>query len=169
MPKWIYAVIAAVVVVVILAYVLIGSATVPTVVNGDTVEVYYTGAFANGTQFNSNVGGQPLTFVVGSNQIISGFDQAVIGMKLNETKNITLQPSEAYGQVNPSLIMHVPLSIFGNQTVKVGSIVTSNSSSGVVQGRVTSVNTTDATVDFNPPLAGKTLDFTIRIVGIQKG
>lgn len=139
------------------------------VANGDTIQVYYTGTLANGTQFDSNVGKEPLNFTVGANEVIPGFDQGVIGMKINESKTITIPPSEAYGEANPELIVKVPLSVFGNETVSVGMIVRSQSSSGQqVQGTVTSVNSTNATVDFNSPLAGQTLIFDIKVVGIEK-
>ena len=66
--------------------------------NGDTVDVFYTGTFTNGTVFDSNVGGQPLQFTVGSGQVIPGFDQAVLGMKLKESKTVTIPANDAYGQ-----------------------------------------------------------------------
>ncbi|MDE1870889.1 MAG: peptidylprolyl isomerase [Candidatus Micrarchaeota archaeon] len=147
------------------AYFVLSGAATPAVAAGDNVSVYYTGKFTNGTVFDTNVGKQPLQFTAGSNQLIEGFDQGVIGMKLNETKTITLPPSQAYGEVNPSLIVQVPLSSFGNQTVSVGMVVTTSS---YQQGTITAVNATTATVDFNPPLAGDTLVFTIKVVGIKK-
>ncbi len=157
---------AAIVIVVIAAFVILGSA--PVVQAGDVVQVYYTGSFQNGTVFGSNVGQQPIQFTVGANQMISGFDQAVVGMRLNQTKNVTLPPSLAYGNVNPNLIITVPIAAFGNQTVKDGMPVTKNANGQQLQGVVTQVNSTNATVDFNPPLAGKTLYFSIRVVKITK-
>jgi peptidylprolyl isomerase len=137
--------------------------------SGDTVEVYYTGTLTNGTVFDTNVGKQPLQFTVGSGQVIAGFDQGVIGMQLNQTKTITLPPSEAYGEVNQSLIIIVPIKDFGNQSVTVGMTVTKTVVGNEYQGTVTSVNSTNATIDFNPPLAGKTLIFQIKVIGIQQG
>ncbi|MDE1851303.1 MAG: peptidylprolyl isomerase [Candidatus Micrarchaeota archaeon] len=142
-------------------------ASVPTVVSGDTVSVYYVGSFTNGTVFNSNVGGQPLQFTVGSGQVISGFDSAVLGMKLNEEKNITLAPDQAYGQVNPQLVMSMPLSSFPSKNVSVGMSVQGSANGQQEVGYVIAVNSTNVTVDFNPPLAGKTLAFSIKVVGIQ--
>jgi FKBP-type peptidyl-prolyl cis-trans isomerase 2 len=132
---------------------------------GDNVSVYYTGKFTNNTIFDSNVGGEPLNFTVGSGEMISGFDNAVIGMKVGETKNITLTPQEAYGEVNQSLIYELPLSDFGNHSVSVGMSIKTTSGA---QGLITSVNSTTATVDFNPPLAGKTLIFEIKVAAIRK-
>ncbi|MGC8479201.1 MAG: FKBP-type peptidyl-prolyl cis-trans isomerase [Candidatus Micrarchaeia archaeon] len=139
-----------------------------TVQKGDIVSVYYTGSFTNGTIFNSNVGQQPFNFTVGSNETIVGFDNAVLGMSLNENKTVTLPPSEAYGYENPSLIVSVPLSDFGNKTISVGSVITERSTTGQQNnGVVISVNKTYAKINFNSPLAGQTLVFTIRVVGIK--
>ncbi|HIH49966.1 MAG: peptidylprolyl isomerase [Candidatus Micrarchaeaceae archaeon] len=168
--KKLYILIAVVLVAAVLgvAYFALGRAPVPVVGTGDTIEVYYTGTLTNGTQFGSNFGGQPLQFTVGANQVIEGFDQGVIGMKLNETKNLTVPVNEAYGPVKPGLIIMVPLSAFKNNMATVGMTIDDNTTNGMVQGIVTAVNSTAATVNFNPPLAGKTLMFQVKVVGIQK-
>ena len=125
--------------------------------NGDVVGVYYTGTLTNGTVFDTNVGGQLLTFTVGSGQVIPGFDQGVLGMSLNQTKKIVIPVNEAYGPVNPKLIINVPLSEFKNQTITIGMSVTETSVDGQqYQGIVTAVNSTNATLDFNSKLAGQT-------------
>jgi peptidylprolyl isomerase len=151
---------------------LVPSAGASVVAPGDTVQVYYTGTFTNGTVFGSNVGKQPLVFIDGANQLIEGFDQGVVGMGLNETKTITVPADEGYGEVNPNLIIQVPISEFKNQTnnrtISVGMNVTTENSNGQqLQGIIKSVNATTVTVDFNPPLAGQTLIFSIKVVGIQ--
>jgi peptidylprolyl isomerase len=136
---------------------------------GDTVNVTYTGSFVNGTVFNSNVGGQPLKFTVGSGELIKGFDQGVIGMRLNEQKTITIPVNEAYGPVNPALILEIPSNTFGNQTVNVGMNITSSENGQEVRGVVIAVNKTVVIADFNPLLAGKTLVFEIKVLSIHKG
>lgn len=141
-------------------------AAAQTVAAGDNISVYYTGTFQNGTVFDSNVGKQPLNFTVGSGELIKGFDEGVIGMKVNQTKNITLTPEEGYGLVNQSLIISVPKSVFGNQTISVGMQISNRNGQ---HGTVTEVNATNVTVDFNNPMAGKTLIFEIKVVAINKG
>lgn len=148
-------------------YLALHSASAQTVKTGDTVEVNYVGTFPNGTVFSSNQGQQPIQFTVGSGQMIQGFNNAVIGMKVNQTKTVTLPPSEAYGSENPALIEHVPIGVFGNQSVQVGMVATENTSGQVYQGTITQVNATNVTVNFNSPLAGQTLVFKITVVGIQ--
>ncbi len=163
-PVYIIAGIIAVVIIIGAAYALTSSS--PTVVAGDNVSVYYKGSFTNGTVFNNNFNSTPLTFIAGSNSLIPGFSNAVIGMKLNQTKTITLPVNEAYGPVNPSLFVSVPISVFGNQSnsLKVGGLVSSSTgSTGVIEA----INATNVTVNFNPPLAGKALVFEIKVVKIR--
>ena len=140
----------------------------PTVKSGDSVSVYFTGAYTNGTVFDSNIGGPLFNFTVGASQVIPGFDQAVMGMKLNQTKTVKITPSEGYGSVNPTLIVSLPIKEFGNQTIKSGEVFTQTAANGQqLSGRVVAFNSTNVTLDFNPLLAGQTLMFTIRVVRIS--
>jgi len=149
----------------VIAYIVVGNAPSQYVKVGDNISVYYTGSFTNGTVFGSNVGGPLLNFTVGSPQIIPGFDNAVVGMKVGQTKNVTIPSQDAYGPVNQSKIIGVPLTSFNSSKIKVGSLITSSSGQ---QGVVTALNATSATVDFNSPLAGHTLIFEIKVAAIRK-
>ncbi|MDE1869595.1 MAG: peptidylprolyl isomerase [Candidatus Micrarchaeota archaeon] len=158
-----------IVIVIAVIYMAISGATTPVVAVGDNISVEYTGSFTNGTVFDSSVGRAPLTFKVGSGELIQGFDQAVVGMKIGENKTVTIQPAQGYGLVNPALITTVNASVFGNQTVQVGMMITRTTQGGQqVQGKVTAVNATTVTVDFNHPLAGQTLIFNIKVVAINR-
>jgi len=64
---------------------------------GDTVSVHYTGTLDDGTMFDSSEGREPLTFTAGAGQMIKGFDDAVLGMELDEEKDIRIEPKDAYG------------------------------------------------------------------------
>ena len=164
-PIYLIAVVIAVLIIAGAVYALASSSQ--TVIAGDNISVYYKGSFTNGTVFNNNFNtSQPLVFIAGSNQLIPGFSSAVIGMKLNQVKNITLPVNEAYGPVNPALIVSVPRSVFGNQSASLalGGLVTSTSGA---TGRIDAINATNVTVNFNSPLAGKVLVFEIKIVKIQ--
>ncbi len=170
--KPIYALVAVVLIIGVigLIYFEVGLTSEPTVAAGDAIQVYYTGTFTNGTVFDSNIGGQTLNFTVGANQVIPGFDEGVVGMELNENKTITVPADEAYGPINPALVVQVPLSQFGNQTIEKGMTITATSASNgqTQEGIATAVNSTMVTVNFNSPLAGQTLIFSVKVVGISK-
>ena len=81
--------------------------------NGNTVSVHYRGTLNDGTEFDSSHSrGEPLSFQVGSGQMINGFDAALPGMAVGETKSITLTPDQAYGESNPEAITDVPKESF---------------------------------------------------------
>jgi peptidylprolyl isomerase len=84
--------------------------------SGDTVDVFYTGTLDNGTVFDTNVNTTPLTFTVGKGMVIPGFEEAVIGMAVNEVKTVWIPPEKAYGSYNSSLIQTLNRSAFPADT-----------------------------------------------------
>ena len=75
--------------------------------DGDTVKVHYTGRIADGTVFDTSAGSEPLEITLGEGQIILGFEQAVIGMKVAESKTITILADQAYGPHRDNLIYEI--------------------------------------------------------------
>ena len=132
---------------------------------GDSIEVFYTGTLDNGTVFDSNVGKEPLAFTVGSGELIKGFDEGVIGMKLNETKKIAIKAADAYGEKQDELIVDVPAENFGEVEVRDGMGVRTEDGH---EGTVISIGEKTIKVDFNPQLAGKDLNFEIKVAKIKK-
>ena len=141
------------------------------VAKGNKIKVEYTGTLEDGTVFDSSKKhNSPLEFIVGEGQLIKGFDDAVIGMKIGEEKEITLPPEEAYGQHNPEFVRDMPKNMFPeNQEIKPGMIFMVDLQDGrQLPVRVTNVTEENVTIDLNPPLAGKTLIFKIKIVEIAE-
>jgi len=132
---------------------------------GDSIEVFYTGTLEDGTVFDSNVGKEPLAFTVGSGELIKGFDEGVIGMKLNETKKISIKAEDAYGEKQDELVVDVPAENFGEIDVKEGMGVRTEDGH---EGTVISIGEKAIKVDFNPQLAGKDLNFEIKVAKIKK-
>lgn len=80
-----------------------------TIEAGDAIEVHYTGTLEDGTKFDSSLDrGDTLPFTVGAGQMIAGFDAGVVGMKLGESKVLTLAPADAYGEYDESRKQVVP-------------------------------------------------------------
>jgi peptidylprolyl isomerase len=136
--------------------------------SGDTVKVDYTGKLADGTVFDTSVGKQPLEFTIGSGQVIPGFDKAVTGMKVGETKTVTIPVDEAYGQRRDDLIYVVDRSRLPQDTEpQVGQQLRATGADGSsVIMTIIEVDETTVTLDANPPLAGKDLTFEIKLLEI---
>ena len=137
--------------------------------NGMFVSVNYTGTLNNGKQFDSSEGRPPLEFKVGSGQIIKGFDTAVVGMLLNEEKTFTLAPEDAYGARNEDNQHEFPRAEIPPEiTPEVGKILALTSSERQhIPARIVAMDEEKVTFDLNHPLAGQSLTFKIKVVGIS--
>ncbi len=135
---------------------------------GDTVRIHYTGTLTDGTQFDSSSGRDPLEFKLGSGEVIPGFDGAVDGMSVGDTKTVAIPPEEAYGIRHEQLVQEVPRSALPDEvSPTVGMQLQSQSPDGQVMLLViTEVTDETITVDGNHPLAGQTLNFDIELVEI---
>jgi peptidylprolyl isomerase len=136
--------------------------------SGDTVRIHYTGKLRNGTQFDSSEGRDPLEFSLGSGQVIPGFDRAVDGMSIGDSKTVTIPPEEAYGPKHEQLVQDVPKTALpADLSPEVGMRLQSRAPDGrTLQLVVTDVADDTITVDGNHPLAGEELTFDIKLVAI---
>ena len=139
------------------------------VVKNNKVKVHYVGSLDNGTIFDKSSDKEPLEFVVGSGQIIPGFEEAVLGMNLNEEKKVAIKAENAYGSRNESLVGDFPCSSLPEGFVpQKGMVITLNDPSGrAIPATIISIAEQNITIDLNHPLAGKDLNFTIKVIGIE--
>lgn len=140
-----------------------------TVEEGAFVSVSYKGTLENGEQFDSSEGRPPLEFKVGGGQMIKGFDAQVRGMSLNEKKEFTLAPEEAYGERNEEHQHEFPRAeIPAEITPEVGQTLALTTPQGQqIPARIIAVDDEKVTFDLNHPLAGLSLTFEIEVVGIS--
>jgi peptidylprolyl isomerase len=137
--------------------------------SGDNVKVDYTGTLADGKQFDSSIGRTPLEFTVGTGQMIVGFDKAVLGMKVGETKKVIIPAAEAYGPRNDAMTAVVNKSeLAPGMDPKVGDKLGMQTPNGPITVTVTAVTDTTITIDANHELAGKDLTFEISLVELIK-
>ncbi len=137
---------------------------------GDHVKVHYTGTLDNGETFDSSDGREPLEFELGVGRVIKGFDLAVEGMAINEEKTIKIEAKDAYGDHDPTLQSDIPReSVPQGQEPKEGMQVMVTLPSGHQQPAVIAKVTDEhITLDLNHPLAGKNLNFKVKLVGINQ-
>lgn len=136
--------------------------------NGDTVKVHYTGKLKDGNVFDSSEGGEPLEFTIGEGQVISGFEEAVLGMSPGKSKTVEIPADKAYGERVDDLVVQIDrkemppdLDCEAGQKLRVGG---SDGPAAVVT--VLEVTEAAVTVDGNHPLAGEDLTFDIQLVEI---
>jgi FKBP-type peptidyl-prolyl cis-trans isomerase 2 len=135
---------------------------------GSTVGIEYTLSLEDGTTVDTNVGGEALRFEQGSGQIIPGLDKELIGMKVSEAKRVKVMPDEGYGQVNPAAFTEVPISELPEDARVPGMMLMARDDQGRTQPlRVHEIEGDKATLDFNHPLAGKTLIFDVKVLEVQ--
>ena len=136
---------------------------------GKRVRAHYTGTFDAGTVFDSSLKrGEPLEFVCMAGQMIPGFDNAVKDMEVGEVKKIHLPASEAYGEQNEELVQTVPTSnVPGAEDLPVGQRVYLQGPGGQpLPALVVEVTEEHVTFDLNHEMAGKDLNFEIKLVEV---
>jgi peptidylprolyl isomerase len=132
---------------------------------GKTATVHYKGYLKDGEVFDTSEGRDPLSFEVGSGQMIKGFDTAVQTMEPGQTKTVNIPSEEAYGPIREDLVITFPSEKIPKEIEpKEGMMLQLQSQQGNIPACVTNVSDDSVTVDANHPLAGKDLNFDITLV-----
>ena len=136
-----------------------------TIVEKDAVaSVHYTGTLPeSGEVFDTSEGRDPLTFLVGHQQMIPGFEEELMGAERGERRTFTLEPERAYGEKIAEAVQQIPAEMFGDITPEPGMTLMSD----VGPFNVVSVDGDTVTVDFNHKLAGETLQFSVEVVDVR--
>lgn len=137
--------------------------------SGDSVKIHYTGTLDDGSQFDSSAGRDPLAFELGSGQVIPGFDKAVDGMAVGESKTVNIPAEDAYGPHQPAMVQDVPKSALPDdlEPAEGMGLQAQGPDGQLVNLVITEVKDDSITVDGNHPLAGKALNFDIELVSID--
>lgn len=138
--------------------------------NGDKVRVHYTGRFNDGKVFDSSRERDPLEFIVGTGQLIAGFENAVRGREAGEKVTVKIDPEQGYGQPDKDLVFTIDRKqVPDNIPLKVGTPLQLSSDKGIMDVMITEVGPEEITLDANHPLAGKDLEFEIEIIDAEPG
>ena len=138
--------------------------------DGDTVLVHYTGTLDDGTMFDSSREGAPLEAVLGQRMLIPGFETAIVGMNVGDTKTVTIPPEQAYGERMEDLIIVLPKEeIPAHMTPEVGMLVQlATEDEEEFEAMITDIGDEGLTLDANHPLAGEALTFELELMEIKK-
>jgi FKBP-type peptidyl-prolyl cis-trans isomerase 2 len=138
------------------------------IADGKSVKVNYT-LTVDGKVVDSSKGRQPLEFKAGTHQMIPGFEKEVIGMKVGEKKSFKVKPEDGYGPVNPKAYREVPKKqLPAGVTPKAGMTLFAQGQNGQqIPVKIKEVKKDVVVIDFNHPLAGKTLNFDVEVVEVK--
>jgi FKBP-type peptidyl-prolyl cis-trans isomerase 2 len=136
--------------------------------HGKKVSLEYTVFLADGTQIDTNIGDDPLVFVLGQNQVFPALEQELLGLKVGDTKKISLRAEQAYGPVVAEAFREVDLEAVPEQYRFAGAVLgIQDPSGGVYPIRVHEVRQDKVVLDFNHPLAGQELRFDVKVIEVH--
>ena len=132
-----------------------------------TVTVHYTGKLEDGTIFDSSLteGREPLSTTLGQGSLIQGFEKALIDMVEGEKKTVNIPSSEAYGDINPTLVAEVPKDRVP-EGVEEGAMLQTMTQQGPMNVLVKEIKDDVVVIDANHPLAGKDLIFDLEVISV---
>jgi len=133
---------------------------------GAAVKIHYT-LTVGSTVVDSSMGKDPLSYTHGTGQLIPGLEEQIKGMTVGEKKKVVVSPDKGYGELDHKAIQKVPKKSFQNtEGLKIGGMVSRQNGGRTFQAKITEIGDEEITLDFNHPLAGKTLNFDIEVVDV---
>lgn len=137
--------------------------------HNSVVSIHYTLTNDEGTVIDSSVNIDPLVYLQGSGNIISGLESALVGKSAGDKLNVRVAPADGYGETVLELVQQVPLEMFqGAENIAPGMTFQAQDQSGYMQRvEVTAVNGDMVTIDANHPLAGQHLNFDVTVVDVR--
>lgn len=139
-----------------------------TISAGREVSLEYTLRLDDSEVYDTNVGSDPLTYTHGRGQLVSGLEAKLEGMALGERKHVTVPPAKGYGDINPLHLSEVPKELIPPDARKIGMQLQAKARHGeAIMMQVREIKEETIVMDFNHPLAGKTLHFDVKVVAIQ--
>jgi peptidylprolyl isomerase len=137
--------------------------------DGKFALVHYTGTLSDGEVFDSTDGREPFEFETGQGFVIPAFEETVKSMAVDEEREISIKAADAYGEYKEDMIQKVPAAeVTEFLTPEVGLIIHVMTQDGQqIPARITGVTTEEISLDFNHPLAGKDLNFKLKLIGVN--
>lgn len=132
------------------------------------VTLHFALKLANGDVVDSTFDKQPATFKVGDGNLLPGFEAALFGFKAGDKRVVQVEPENAFGQPNPQNVQVMPRAQFQDMELSEGLLVIFNDAANAeLPGVVKAFDDAQVTIDFNHPLAGKTLNFEVEIIEVR--
>ena len=134
---------------------------------GTSVTLHFSLALENGHIVDSNFEGNPATFSVGDGNLLPGFESSLLGLEVGDEREFIISPENAFGQHNAQNVQAVDRGNFDESELEIGSILSFQNGDGELPGVIIALEENQMMVDFNHPLSGKNIVFTVKIVEIN--
>ena len=135
---------------------------------GSIVSIEYTLTDNGGRVIESNLGKEPLIYIHGAGQIIRGLEKELYGMKVGEQKKISVKPEDGYGLSDRNAVQEVLREKIPAEKQQVGATLITKAPNGrSIPMRIQEIKEETVIVDFNHPLAGKTLNFDVKVTDVK--
>jgi FKBP-type peptidyl-prolyl cis-trans isomerase SlyD len=133
------------------------------------VSLDYSLHLGDGAIVDSSGDGEPLVYLHGSGQVIPGLERQLEGLSVGDARQLTVAPKDGYGEQDPKQIQEVDKQAFGDRALKAGDeFIAVDDHENEIPVRIQAVHGEKVTVDFNHPLAGKTLHFSIKVTEVRE-
>ena len=138
------------------------------IADGKTVSIDYTLTLDTGEVIESNKEEEPLVYTLGSGKLMPGLEEVLEGMQEGEERTGILPPEKGYGLHNPEALIEIPRDHLPPEAWKEGAQLQAAGPKGEqIDGTVSELKEHSAMIDFNHPLAGKNLGFTLKLLSIR--
>lgn len=140
-----------------------------TIGQGVEVTMHFSLTLDDGTLVDSNFDSKPATFDIGDGNLLAGFEEVLFGLKAGDEREFVIPPEKGFGQHNPSNVQTVSRDEFPDDiTLEEGLVLSfADAQQTELPGVVTAFDDTTVTVDFNHPLAGRSIAFSVKIVDVK--
>lgn len=132
---------------------------------GSKVSIEYTLTLDDGSKVDSNIGAEPLTYTQGEGQIIRGLEIEMVGLAVGDEKKVRVVAKDGYGEVDPDAVKEIATDQVPEDARQVGAMLMAQGHGAPI--RVAEVRGDTILLDFNHPLAGKDLNFAVKVIGIE--
>ncbi len=136
---------------------------------GTRVFLNFSVSLEDGSEVDSNFGGDPVDFVVGDGSLLPGFERLIFGMAAGDRQMFTVSPEDAFGQPNDNNVQYLPRDQFDEEAeLEIGTVYSfADASGGELPGMIISFDEEEVTVDFNHPLSGRTILFDVLVHRVE--
>ncbi len=147
----------------------VGAGGENTVQDGSVVHFEYTLRLDSGEVIDHSIEGEPLSYIHGQGQLLPGLERELTGMAVGESKNVSVEPEDAYGKYDPTAVQAFPRSLFPEgMPLEVGMVLHVPDREGnLYEAYIQEVTDEEVVLNFNHPLAGQRLHFSVRITGVR--